>query len=243
MSLLTLKNFFTVLKCPSCGESLALGREGNGVLCDSCLKKWEDCKTTVCTECGNTAVNCRCMPYLMKSAGVSTLLKLGFYESGSTAIQKVVLYMKDCRDKRVFDFVAMEISLLLERYFSENSIKSSEVVFTFSPRSRKNYGKSGFDQAAELSKRCSAMFDAEFMRLIRRKLLSKNQKGLDSAKRLKNARETLKPNKRYDLKGRTVVLVDDVVTTGASLSVCSKALKALGAKKVICVSVTKTFGN
>ena len=177
----------------------------------------------------------------MKTNGAASLLKLGFYESHSTAVQSVVLYMKDFRDKRVFDFVALELSLLLERYFNENKIKGSDVIFTFSPRSRKNREKSGFDQAAELSKRCAKHYGACFLNLVRRKYFSKNQKGLDDNKRLKNARESLLPNERFSLSGETVVIVDDVVTTGATVSTCVKAVKMLGAKQIICVSVAKTF--
>ena len=243
MNDLTLKNFFTVLKCPSCGEPFELGNEGNGVLCDACRKKWEDCKNTVCSECGNIATVCRCMPPLMKSSGASVLLKLGFYESNSTVIQKIVLYMKDYRDKRVFDHVSLELSLLLEQYFNEKNINAWDVIFTFSPRSRKNYNKSGFDQAAELSKRCAKYFGAVFAPLIKRKYISKNQKGLDHNARLKNARGAFVPNSAFCVNGKNVVLIDDVITTGASLSECVKCIKTLGAKKVICIAVTKTFGN
>ena len=46
---------------------------------------------------------------------------------------------------------------------------------------------------------------------------------------------------RFSLSGETVVIVDDVVTTGATVSTCVKAVKMLGAKQIICVSVAKTF--
>jgi len=242
MGNLTVKNFFTVMKCPSCCEPFELGKEGNGVLCDDCFTKWQDCKNTLCPECGNIATVCRCEPALMKAGGASTLIKLGFYESNSTVIQKIVLYMKDVRDKRVFDFVALELSALLQTYLEENNVNLSDIVFTYSPRSRKNYRKSGFDQAAEISKRCAEHYGAVFAPLIKRKYISKNQKGLTNESRLRNARGAFRPNSGFCIKGKTVILVDDVVTTGASLAVCSKCLKSIGAKKVICVSVTKTFG-
>ena len=74
-----------------------------------------------------------------------------------------------------------------------------------------------------------------------KKYFSKNQKGLNNDERLRNARNSLIPNSKIDIKGRTVVIIDDVVTTGASLSACARAIKSLGAKKIICLSVTKTF--
>ena len=238
---LSLKNFFFVLKCPSCGESLPLGREGRGVLCEECASKWQECKQTVCSECGNVATSCRCMPPLMKKAGVHTLLKLGFYGAESTAIVKTVLYMKDIRDKRVFSFVADELCRLIDSFFEEQKMDPSEAVFTFLPRGRKNLQETGFDQAEILSKLCARRYGAVFVKAVRRKMISKMQKGLGNDGRLKNARASLRAANGIDLKGRTVVLVDDVTTSGASFAVGARCLKSLGAKRVICLSVTKTF--
>ena len=239
--LLALKNFFFVLKCPSCGDPLPLGREGNGILCAECAAKWNDCKNTVCPECGNVATSCRCMPPLMKKARISALLKLGFYGSESTTVVKTVLYMKDIRDKRVFDFVSSELCSLTDAFFEEQKIDPKDVIFTFLPRGRKNLQKTGFDQAEILSKLCSQSYGAVFVKAVRRKMISKKQKGLGNDGRLKNARASLRPMKGIDLTGKTVVLVDDVTTSGASFAIGAKCLRSSGAKRIICLSVTKTF--
>ncbi len=221
---------------------MPLGGEGEGVLCAECRKKWEEDKKTVCPDCGNIAPMCECMPSVMKKSGVAKLFKLGFYQAGKHGtIEQTVLYMKDFRDGRVFDFVSSELCKLLEEYFDKKGINAKDVVFTFSPRSVKNTDKSGFDQASEISRRCAKHFGAIFGKTIKRKRVSRNQKGLSHEKRLRNAEASFRPERKLDLRGCTVVLVDDVVTTGASFAVCTRCLKQLGAKKVICLSVTKTF--
>ncbi|MDR2666630.1 MAG: ComF family protein [Holosporales bacterium] len=45
---------------------------------------------------------------------------------------------------------------------------------------------------------------------------------------------------KFDLNGKSVVLVDDVMTTGATLNECAKVLKHAGAKKVICITIACT---
>lgn len=58
------------------------------------------------------------------------------------------------------------------------------------------------------------------------------QTGLDRKMRLKNVRNVFQVNRRVNLKGRAVLLVDDVYTTGATLSACTDALLAAGAERV-----------
>ena len=43
-----------------------------------------------------------------------------------------------------------------------------------------------------------------------------------------------------NVKGKTVLLVDDIKTTGATLNECAKILKIRGAEKVYCVTVALT---
>jgi len=43
------------------------------------------------------------------------------------------------------------------------------------------------------------------------------------------------------LKGRKVLLVDDILTTGSTVNHCAKALKEAGASKVYAISIAKTL--
>ena len=70
---------------------------------------------------------------------------------------------------------------------------------------------------------------ADGLKKVRR---TRPQTGLDRKMRLKNVRKAFQVNKKIKLEGRTVLLVDDVYTTGATLTACTNALLAGGAERV-----------
>ena len=241
MKALTVKNFFRVFKCPICREPIRLGDEGEGVFCSTCRAKWEIDKRKLCSKCGLSADLCRCMPELIKKSGAEALIKLCFYDSDSgSPADRLILYLKDYRDKRVSDLTAREISALLHKYFEQNGIEPSAAVFTYAPRSISALEKKGFDQAKILSFGCAKLLGASFAVIVKRKRFSRSQKGLDSAGRVKNARGAYFINRNVRLDGKTVVLIDDVVTTGASLLAVSELLKGAGAGQLICASIALT---
>jgi ComF family protein len=92
-----------------------------------------------------------------------------------------------------------------------------------------------FNQAAllarGLSKRTRIPFDP---RLLVRTRRTRTQGDLTRSQRMRNVRGAfaVRANARSKLKGRTIVLVDDVMTTGATLEACAKALRRAGAKEV-----------
>ena len=47
--------------------------------------------------------------------------------------------------------------------------------------------------------------------------------------------------KHADIKGKNILLFDDVYTTGSTLNVCSGLLKKMGAKKVFCAAIATTL--
>lgn len=210
-------------------------------MCPVCRLKWSYEKQKLCLECGLPASLCTCMPSRMKRAGATELLKLCFYESDSgSATDRLVLYMKDYRDRRVFRYVAKELCAHLKKHLDANGIDVKETVFTYSPRSRSMLEKRGFDQARELARACANESEAYFADAIRRRSFSRKQKGLSKTDRALNAKKSFCARKGTDLTGKVVILIDDVVTTGSSLAECTRILSESGAEKVICLAVAKS---
>jgi ComF family protein len=91
--------------------------------------------------------------------------------------------------------------------------------------------KRRFNQAAFLAQRIAKSAGKPFApRLLIRHRATPPQVGLDAKERRKNVRKAFKV--RGSLEGKCVLLIDDVRTTGATLSACTDVLKSAGAARV-----------
>lgn len=91
----------------------------------------------------------------------------------------------------------------------------------------------GFNQSALLAKRLAARGGAGYgPRVLKRTRPTAAQAGLSDSQRIKNMRGAFAARRGSRLEGRRVLLVDDVMTTGATLGAAAEALKAAGASYV-----------
>jgi predicted amidophosphoribosyltransferase len=69
------------------------------------------------------------------------------------------------------------------------------------------------------------------------------QVDLDHRAREANVRGAFNAARPDEFKGRKVLLVDDVYTTGATVKECAKVLRAAGADKVCVLTVARVFSD
>ena len=99
----------------------------------------------------------------------------------------------------------------------------------------------GFNQSLLLARRVASSTGAELDFLsLRRTRFTKPQTELRSAERKKNVRKAFEVVKPEAVKKRTILLVDDVATTGSTLNECAKALRRAGARRVLCLVLART---
>jgi len=79
------------------------------------------------------------------------------------------------------------------------------------------------------------------LKCIRRVRYTEPQAMLTGRDRQNNVRDAFTAGKPDCISGRNIVLVDDVVTTGATIQNCSGVLKAAGADKVTCISIARPY--
>jgi len=114
---------------------------------------------------------------------------------------------------------------------AENSNLSFDVV-TAVPLSKKRSLWRGFNQAEILARQVSKNFGWPIdFGLIRRRHHNRPQVGLKAAERLANTKGIFEFNQKQ-LKYKKILLIDDVITTGATMQECAKVLKAAGAEEI-----------
>ncbi len=103
------------------------------------------------------------------------------------------------------------------------------------PLHPRRYLKRKFNQSAELARHLAAQSNLLYSGdLLSRIKHTDSQNGKDRIERFENLQSAIAPTKRNRamIAGKRVLLVDDVLTTGATLSACTEACYAAGAKNV-----------
>jgi ComF family protein len=97
-----------------------------------------------------------------------------------------------------------------------------------------------YNQAAILANRLAAMTDLPLdLSGLRRIRKTPSQVGLSAEARRENVASAfaVKPGAEKNLRGKRVLLIDDVITTGSTLEGCTRALKKAGAANVDCLAL------
>lgn len=234
-------------RCCACGSFLQehlLDTEPRA-LCEPCRRKWELAKLATCRRCGEELSRCRCMSRVLKNAGASVLLKAVSYDKTRDSIaRRCVLFMKRHNSRAAFSYFADELSLLLKDYLAETYTAENSILVTYVPRGKRAVRKEGFDQSELLACGVSEALGCDFARLLgRRHGRLREQKRLGKEDRLANAKDAFLPESRdwKHLNGqyRCLVLVDDVVTTGATLSACVRLLRREFHGRIVCLCLAK----
>ncbi len=90
----------------------------------------------------------------------------------------------------------------------------------------------GFNQASLLAQLLSAHTSIPCKPLLKRIRYTTTQTALDRSERMENLHNAFRLRKNADVRGLRMLLIDDVLTTGSTLSECARVLKRAGAKSV-----------
>ena len=224
--------------CAVCRASVE--SRNDGVACAEC---WEaarliDKDDTLCWKCGavtlarvseerRKTVRChKCDQDTFDGARAC-----GFYEG---ALRASVLELK--RQPRV----APRLRQLMFATQQREPLNRAEIIIPV-PLHRDRERKRGFNQAAllarELARISSLPFDEHSV--VRRIHTERHRAGMDSKARRKSVAGAFAVRHRDLIEGKRVLLIDDVFTTGATVSACAAALKDVGANEVFVLTIAR----
>ena len=102
----------------------------------------------------------------------------------------------------------------------------------------------GFNQADLIARQAAKRLPGNVevaSNVLERQRPTRSQVGLDREERIANLRGAFRVIAPEAVKGRTVIVVDDVMTTGATVSECARVLKQAGAERVLAATVARAL--
>ena len=111
---------------------------------------------------------------------------------------------------------------------------------TWVPVSKKREHERGYDQAYLLAKETARHWGIEPVRLLRKTRNNAAQSGLSSAaERRGNVLGVYTAENIDKIRGAKILLIDDILTTGATLGECVRVLREAGAADVVCATLAR----
>lgn len=222
-------------QCRVCGEPL---REVSRIpVCAACLREPAPLEAEYfCAACRTPFVNAhpldetgRCALCRLGVNGFDAAYSYGFYEGALRKLIHLYKYEKiHTLSKPLGEFLAR--STPLDEQF--------DIVVPVPLHWLRRWQR-GFNQSNLLARVVARRRRIPVVKAVRRKRSTAPQAGLTNARRRANVRGVFQVRDRRSVAGKRILLVDDVLTTGATASACAQALKRAGARRVTLVTVAR----
>ena len=120
-------------------------------------------------------------------------------------------------------------------------LSDSYDLITWVPLSPKRLKKRGYDQAMLLAMSTALKMDDVAVELLVKHTDVPAQSGVGGAeKRRANISGAYRVSDEEFVRGKRILLIDDITTTGSTLSECARMLKMAGVSKVVCATLART---
>jgi ComF family protein len=161
-----------------------------------------------------------------------------FYFEPNTVSQKIIHMIKYDGMRNL----GIQMGRRLGKMLFEEGISADLIIPVPLHLSRKR--ERGYNQAEVIAEGLSGELKIPVERkIIKRSKFTKSQTKLNREERLLNVGEAFQIDKNTDLSGKSVFVLDDVITTGATIASCARLIKNNKAKKVIALSLAYVDEN
>lgn len=217
--------FFTE-HCRYCDALIEKGKQ----ICDDCQKNLPVVNGERCHFCGAGKDRCGCKKHHFGYDGITAPF---YYEGGiKTGIQKLKFNGKE----HIAHYLAQDMAKAVKSDFADVDFDFiCFVPFTATQKIRRNY-----NQSELLAENLAKTLNIPLKKVLIKLFETDTQHSKNVRNRKGNVFGVYDVKNGVDIENKTILLVDDIRTTGATLDECAWILKIRGAKAVYCVTAALT---
>ncbi|MBE7086968.1 MAG: ComF family protein [Clostridiales bacterium] len=227
-----IKNFLAWLSfdekwtCNICGKEIFSGE----YICQKCKNNLPYNDGYICQHCGRQTP----MPeeYCLTCKGNLTNIDVGrsafVYKKPISILIKSLKYNKKA-------YLADVLAVHLSNLYFKNYFLADYLVYP--PMTDKSLRKREYNHSKLLAEKLSERIGVPVIDVLVKTRETKRQATLNKEERLKNLKGAFRLKSRKIIKGKTILIVDDVTTTGTTAELIAEKLKKAGAIKVIVMTV------
>nr|WP_310524193.1 ComF family protein [Polymorphobacter sp.] len=212
-------------RCPACRVIVS----GDGRFCLACWQQLQFITAPICARCGtpfehDRGAGAECGPCLAEPPRFASARAALVYGGPARA---VLLALKHGDRQHLAGVMAPHMAR------AGGAMLSPETLIVPVPLHRWRLWRRGFNQSALLARALAASSGAQLaVDALERPKPTPTSQGMGRAARARNVRGAFRVKDRSLVRGRSIVLVDDVMTTGATAEACVRVLRRAGARDV-----------
>ncbi len=188
-------------------------------------------KCIVCGIDGFIGLCPQCKNSIKRATKKENSLSYGFYGG---VIKNLIL-----KFKYENNFTAGNLlSNFLIEMVKEQDINADIICYV--PMTKASEKKRGYNQCRLMARNLSNDINVPISNCLKKIKDTREQKTLTKEERMINVKGAFKVINSKDIKNKNIILIDDVMTTGATTEECRNILKKSGAKKIIVLTIAKS---
>lgn len=215
-------DFFLPRICPCCNNKLNFSEE---VICDICFSR------LILTP--ESLIKSEYNKKFAAKNYITDFHPIFIFESGNE-IQHLIHSLKYKKQFRIGKYLGKLISDQLSDKLNEWKI---DLIIPIPLHQLKKVER-GYNQSEIIAQGISSETNIPLLkRAVRRKKFTETQTHLSASERQQNVKDAFDVKKNKLIKAKNILLVDDVITTGSTISECARVLLNAGANKIYATSV------
>lgn len=210
-------------RCCLCGKVI----EHKTKICKSCRKNAPVIRGVRCLGCGKAKKDCKCKGKANFYDGIAA----PFYYTG--VVRKGIALWKFRDAERSVNFFAEMLYAAIKEAFDDTEFD----IITFIPQTGYELEDRGYNQCERLAEALSERMNIRVLPLLKKLYETKRQRNLHPIERSGNIFGVFDCIDIKNIENKTILLVDDIRTSGKTINECAKMLHLCGAKNVFCAVI------